>query len=195
MSEFPPFPRHRLRRRWLIMSLIFWVAASLLYGLALGPWIETLPQARNAVFLPTGWRAPLGMVLPSFALGLLTAIWSLSPLPARVLFHPTRARVLGALGFWLIFPIGVFFYDAPIHFLLPMITALPVSAGFWFFFEFGDFGFLQWNLVLLAPCHLAACLLSSAIPNWKPRTFAYLMVWCGCLASAFGAATAQWFVV
>ncbi len=188
--DYPPIPRPALRRRWFTTSLVLWLISSIAYAFLLGPLLETLSLTQHSTFLPADFWAPVGMFIPSLALGLLSSINTLSPLPKRILFRPTRARILGALGFWLILPIAA-------------VSLVPVSAGYVAISIFSEFGVnFDWSGLVLAIMglflglsYVIACLLSSGIPHRWQRALAYILIWSGCYWITFSVGTAQQFVL
>ncbi len=182
MAEF----RTRLHRRWRKASLWLWLVSSALYAVWLGPLIGASDFARTAVFLPTGFWAPLGMALPSLALGLLVAIGTCVTQSWRQILRPTRARILGAIGFWLILPIGSVF-------------VVPVSAGFLglFFmqkilvddYSAGVVAMPAW--MLLPVSYVIACLLAIAYQKWRGRLLVWCLIWGGVAGICLAVGTVQ----
>jgi len=179
--ESPRPDRAALRSRWLRLSLVLWVGFSIVYGVWIGPYLTVFKPDAGHFLIPTGPWAIVASAAPAFAAGLLLAIYTLSPLPHRVLFQPTRARVLVAAGFWLVFPVAV-------------IGLFPVSAGYAFFRGLGLAGQGQehWSSipVALSPLlitYAAACLLCSGLPGWRRRSLALALVWGACLSVASAA--------
>ncbi|MBR9844457.1 MAG: hypothetical protein GYB25_14960 [Rhodobacteraceae bacterium] len=174
-TEYAPFPTDRLPRRWMMVFLALWAATTVIHTLWVAPYVVALGPTAQRILPHTGLLSPLNTVLPSFSFALPLAIWSLSPLPARVLFRPTRARVLGALGLWFLFPMA---FAGP----------LPISAGWTFLIT----PRLLTGPVLLAFCYIIACLLSSGLPHRGLRSGAYLLIYIGALATCVAAGTAFW---
>lgn len=182
--------RTQLRSCWPRAALILWVISSVFHALILGPMIAASSLGPRAVFLLTGVLAPVGMLVPSLAFGLLIAIYMCCQLPLKHLLRPTRARTLGAIGLWLILPVA-------------SLSLLPISAGYIGIISIRelhtDFASrLEVPLVawaLLPVCYLTACLLSFVYRHWWHRLLAYLLVWAGCLWLTLAAGTAQWFVL
>ncbi len=182
--------RVQLRSCWLRIALVLWVILSVFYPLILGPMVAASSFGPRAMFLPTGILAPIGTLVPSLALGLLVAIYRCCQLPLKHLLRPTRARILGAIGLWLILPVAG-------------LSMLPISAGFVgiisvreFYSDFSDrpeVPIAMWALLLV--CYVISCLLSFAYQRWWRRFLAYLLIWAGSLWITFAAGTAQWFVV
>lgn len=178
-----------LRLKWAKAFIIVWIVSSVSYGLLIGPIVEQASYASGAIFLPLGWWAPIGMLAPSLSLSLLFAIFALQHRPKRIVFRPTRARVIGCGLFYLILPLG-------------MISLLPVSAGFVMVGLLTRFDRLSDKLVavfallgLLAGCYAMACILSVGLQNKWRRGMAYILIWSGCLWLVFAVGSTQWFVL
>ncbi|MDJ0825259.1 MAG: hypothetical protein QNJ16_07135 [Rhodobacter sp.] len=157
------------------MSLLIWVGSSVAYWLWLGPFLIEHRVEAFRYFYPKGTLIPAVMVLPSLAFGLMIAIYTLSPLPNRVLFRPTRARLITTLVLWLIYPVGSVG-------LWPFSAGFVVSNGLANALNGMDFS-RDWQLrfaLLLLPMavtYAATCLFGSALPNWKLRFFAVNLYW------------------
>ena len=177
--QFPPFPRARLKGRWLRIGLPLWLGLSLLYAAWLGPWLAGRPMQTKPMLMPLGWFSPLGMLLPAAALSLLAAIWRLSPLPLRVLFGPTRARILGGLGLWLVWPLAVIF---PYPLSAGLMTLEGASQSITFGSSSDIFRVALIGTLSLTFCYGAACLLSHAIQPWWHRLLSYALLWSAGLA-------------
>ncbi|MDU8929317.1 hypothetical protein RXV86_18140 [Alisedimentitalea sp. MJ-SS2] len=180
--QFPPFPSSALRARWLKKSLTLWIALSLIGAFYLAPTIAT---ARPAYFLtPTAGWMPFLMVLPAATIGLLAAIYSLSSLPNRVLFQPTRCRVLTTLFLWPLLPAY-----AVLGFVLP---AFWVAIGAVFNGIDAETALATIFAALLLPMtYIVSCLFCSAFPNSKRRAFLLVMYWFACLSTMIALGLAQ----
>ncbi|MFT4716419.1 MAG: hypothetical protein ACI861_001462 [Paracoccaceae bacterium] len=146
-----------------------WLCATILYI----PFFLPAIERNDYTITPTVVTAIPALAFSSFTVALFVSIVIQSRLPFRTLLHPTRARVIGAIGLWVLLPIGVFLYA-------PVSAAAMVAMAIMGAME----GFAQpLPLFLIAAALLAtllyvvACLLSSGLPDWRLRFFAYCLVW------------------
>lgn len=179
-------PSPDLLRIWRTASLILWLISSPLYAIFIAPVIDP----RLTVFLPTGFWTPVAMALPSLGLGLLIAIAQHRTAPLARVLRPTRARLLGAIGFWLVMPVAV-------------IGIFPFSAGFVGITAFrqagfglsGDAGYSTISAALLGVSYIIACLLSYGLPQIVKRFAAYVLIWGGCVSIVTAAGMLRIFTI
>ncbi|WP_306121104.1 hypothetical protein [Roseovarius sp. MMSF_3359] len=169
-------------------SLLIWVVSSLVYAFLIGPEVARSVSVSRATFLPLGFWAPAGMFVPSLALGLLLACYMLNPLSHWRLLRPTRARVLGAIGFWFWLPVAAIA-------LMPVVAGYISIVYFSYHAKHSDHLILDWQFVstmcgALIASYVISCLLSSALPEWRRRTLAYLLAWSGFYWLTFATGTA-----
>ena len=125
------------------------------------------------------------MALPSFSLALLLTILTLSPHTKVTLFKPTRARLLGTLVFWTIFPVLAW---GAMPFTTGYIVGTFLTKTWRWAFQNGhspvldDLTNIFVALAALPICYAVACLLSSGLPKWWLRFLGYCLVWSGIYA-------------
>ncbi|MFK7939377.1 MAG: hypothetical protein AB8B82_08365 [Roseovarius sp.] len=172
-------PSPELLRTWWISAVVLWVISAPVYIW----WIVPRIDFSKALVPLSGIWPVVWLLIPSLALGLLYAIVRHRTATLPRVFAPTRARITGALAFWVTLPIAI-------------LVIFPVSAGFVFVeamrhLNLGvvdDIVTIAGTLLLLGVSYGAACLLSHGLPQKAKRMAGYLLMWLGCasMAAALG---------
>ncbi len=168
--------RKELQPLWLVLSILIWTICTLIYSFWLGPVVESSPWGSQATFLPTGFWIPTFVVPVGFGLGLLVTLLVLERPNPIVLFRATRARMIGAVLFFLLFPKGT-------------VNGFPAL----FFGWSGASPDLRdtLTLALIPICYAISCILSSGFAARDGKFFAYLLMWISALFATIALGFAQ----
>jgi hypothetical protein len=172
-TEYRLKPSLELRQSWRTTSVLLWGALTPVIIWFVMPFVQI---SKSMIPISSFWPA-LWWALPSLAAGLLIALYRHRTAPITKVFRPSRARLLGALGLWMMMPMSV-------------VAILPISAGY---IGIQTLRHTQLNLpadptisifafVLLGVSYVIACLLSHGLPQLGKRLLAYILVWIGSLS-------------
>lgn len=170
-----PEARKKVLRRALRIGLLIWPIVTVLY------WLFYLPPNGqwDVHIAPNKVTSTLALAFPTFSIALIVSILSLNTLPVKTLFKISRARLLGAVGLWLIMPLALFGFR-PVTVGFVVFSGLLVGEESWsvgaLFETILSLGFMA---AIFFACYAVACLFSSGLPSRWIRFAAYCLFWWG----------------